>query len=125
MVKIHNKKRGMKEMNEVKEIKIKKHLYFIYTWLLIISLIVGRLVFVSIEIYNDSVPKVSITEVAPIGQSPSQTEPTQIAVYVTESGKKYHTEGCRYLSKSKIYINLDDAIVEGYEPCSGCNPPTE
>lgn len=43
-------------------------------------------------------------------------------VYVTNSGTKYHKEGCRYLSKSKIAINLSDAIAKGYGACSVCKP---
>ena len=44
-------------------------------------------------------------------------------VYVTKTGEKYHEDGCRYLKKSKIEISLEDAVDEGYEPCSVCNPP--
>ena len=43
-------------------------------------------------------------------------------VYVTETGTKYHVDGCRYLKKSKIEKNLADAVAEGYEPCSKCHP---
>lgn len=43
-------------------------------------------------------------------------------VYVTETGTKYHADGCRYLKKSKIEKNLADAVAEGYEPCSKCKP---
>ncbi|WP_459195688.1 ComEC/Rec2 family competence protein [Wukongibacter baidiensis] len=43
-------------------------------------------------------------------------------VYVTETGKKYHTGGCGYLKKSKIPINLTDAKIQGYTPCSRCKP---
>lgn len=45
-------------------------------------------------------------------------------VYVTNTGAKYHKEGCRYLSKSKIAINLSDAIAQGYGACKVCKPPT-
>lgn len=44
-------------------------------------------------------------------------------VYITKTGKKYHTEDCRYLSKSKIPISLKEAIQRGYTPCSVCSPP--
>lgn len=44
-------------------------------------------------------------------------------VYITRTGKKYHTEDCRYLSKSKIPITLKEAIQRGYTPCSVCSPP--
>jgi hypothetical protein len=46
-------------------------------------------------------------------------------VYITKTGKKYHNEGCTYLSKSKIPINLADAITKGYQPCKVCKPPTK
>ena len=41
-------------------------------------------------------------------------------VYVTNSGKKYHREGCQYLKKSKIPISLSSAQSQGYAPCSKC-----
>lgn len=46
-----------------------------------------------------------------------------ITVYITKSGEKYHADGCRYLSKSKIPISLSEAKSEGYTPCKVCNPP--
>ena len=50
-------------------------------------------------------------------------EPQAITVYVTKTGKKYHREGCRYLSHSKIPMSLKDAKAEGYTPCLVCRPP--
>lgn len=44
-------------------------------------------------------------------------------VYVTNTGKKYHLDGCRSLSKSKIPISLSEAKAQGYTPCGICNPP--
>ena len=44
-------------------------------------------------------------------------------VYVTDSGEKYHSAGCRYLSRSQNSITLEDAVDNGYSPCSRCNPP--
>ena len=41
-------------------------------------------------------------------------------VYVTKSGKKYHHAGCQYLKKSQIPISLEQAIAQGYTPCSKC-----
>ncbi len=43
-------------------------------------------------------------------------------VYVTDTGKKYHASGCKYLKKSKIAKDKNSAIAEGYTPCSVCNP---
>lgn len=45
-----------------------------------------------------------------------------ITVYITKSGGKYHADGCRYLSKSKIPISLSEAKGEGYTPCKVCKP---
>jgi len=50
-------------------------------------------------------------------------EEISMIVYVTQSGNKYHRDGCSHLRKSKIPIDLKDAIRRGYEPCSRCNPP--
>jgi uncharacterized lipoprotein YajG len=49
-------------------------------------------------------------------------ETKDVTVYVTKTGAKYHSAGCRYLSKSCISISLSDAR-NGYSPCSVCNPP--
>lgn len=46
-------------------------------------------------------------------------------VYITKTGKKYHNDNCRYLSQSKISIDLSSAISKGYGPCSVCKPPTQ
>lgn len=42
-------------------------------------------------------------------------------VYITNSGTKYHRDGCRHL-KSKYETTKKDAISKGYEPCGTCNP---
>ena len=44
-------------------------------------------------------------------------------VFITKTGAKYHSSGCRFLAKSKIPSSLADAKEKGYEPCSVCNPP--
>jgi hypothetical protein len=46
-------------------------------------------------------------------------------VYVTKTGSKFHNDGCRYLSQSKISLDLSAAIAKGYGPCSVCKPPTQ
>jgi hypothetical protein len=51
-----------------------------------------------------------------------QKETVQDVVYITRTGKRYHRDGCRYLSKSKIQIDRDHAIQEGYTPCKVCRP---
>lgn len=53
--------------------------------------------------------------------APSRSVPDESEiVYVTNTGKKYHRDGCGYLSQSKIAISLDDAKARGYTPCSRC-----
>lgn len=41
-------------------------------------------------------------------------------VYITKSGRKYHRWGCRYLRSSCIPVKRNDAIANGYTPCSVC-----
>jgi hypothetical protein len=45
-------------------------------------------------------------------------------VYVTATGKKYHTASCRYIRKGATPMKLKDAVKAGYSPCSVCKPPT-
>jgi micrococcal nuclease len=56
-----------------------------------------------------------------VEQVQDSANPAQL-VYVTRTGTKYHRDGCRFLSRSKIPIALKDA--GRYEPCSVCKPPT-
>jgi len=53
--------------------------------------------------------------------SSDNTERNGETVYITKSGSKYHKDGCRYLSKSKIPISLSEALKRNYTPCSACN----
>ncbi len=50
------------------------------------------------------------------------TEKMENYVYITNSGSKYHTATCRWVSKSCIKILYDDAKSKGYTPCGTCNP---
>lgn len=49
-------------------------------------------------------------------------EPVSFLVYVTEHGEKYHSLLCQYAVGNSEGIPIDDAIAQGYEPCSVCNP---
>lgn len=53
-------------------------------------------------------------EAAAAAQANEQT------VYITNTGKKYHRDGCRHLKKSKIPISLSDAEARGYTACKNC-----
>ena len=44
------------------------------------------------------------------------------SVYRTNTGTKYHREGCRYLKTSCTEISLDQAISMGLTPCKVCKP---
>jgi len=58
-----------------------------------------------------------------ITQSTTKDDTNNIIVYITKTGEKYHKDGCRYLSKSKIPIELSEIKGSKYTPCSVCNPP--
>lgn len=62
---------------------------------------------------------------APVATSTrsNQTEKTDVTVYVTKTGEKYHSAGCSSLAKSQISKSLSAAKSAGYTPCSKCNPP--
>lgn len=51
------------------------------------------------------------------------TQNNETTVYVTNTGSKYHLDGCQYLKQSKIPLPLSQARLS-YEPCSKCNPPS-
>lgn len=75
-------------------------------------------------------PTPTVSQAAPaavapvVSPSPTTKQTSQeVTVYITKSGKKYHADGCKSLSKSKISISLTDAKSKGYGPCSLCNPP--
>lgn len=42
-------------------------------------------------------------------------------VYITNTGKKYHRDGCQHLKSSKIPIDRSEAELR-YKPCKTCNP---
>jgi hypothetical protein len=64
-----------------------------------------------------------VSAVAAARTSTTTTADVNEVVYVTKTGTKYHTAGCRFLSKSSRPIALKDA-VRSYSPCSVCQPPT-
>lgn len=56
-------------------------------------------------------------------QNNNDTDNQNEMVYITKTGHKYHSSGCRYLSRSEIPIKLKDAKAEGYTSCEVCHPP--
>lgn len=79
---------------------------------------------IPITVTPSEVPYAPAQSVAPTyAPAPSNgTQANSATVYVTATGKKYHSAGCRYLSKSMIPMSLPQA-AQRYEPCSVCNPP--
>ena len=59
---------------------------------------------------------------AAVASPTPQKQQQEVTVYITNSGRKYHSAGCQYLSRSMIAINKSDAISRGYSACSKCNP---
>ena len=59
----------------------------------------------------------------PVTRKATYTFKSAITVYITETGSKYHRDGCQYLSSSKIAITLSEACAKGFTPCSVCDPP--
>ncbi|MCL1994511.1 MAG: thermonuclease family protein [Spirochaetes bacterium] len=51
-----------------------------------------------------------------------QAAPTE-TVYVTNTGRVYHLDGCASLARSQIAVALIDAVRSGFNPCSRCRPP--
>ena len=45
----------------------------------------------------------------------------QPLVYITKTGKCYHSYGCYHLTQSQFAIGLYRAQNEGYRRCSACN----
>lgn len=49
---------------------------------------------------------------------------SDLVVYRTKTGTRYHLDGCSSLNKSKIETTLEEAVTSGLSPCQKCNPPT-
>jgi len=47
---------------------------------------------------------------------------SDITVYITRTGQRYHKDGCRHLARSKIETTLSSAKVQGLTACGTCKP---
>lgn len=47
----------------------------------------------------------------------------ETTVYITRTGKCYHTGSCSSLRQSKIEVTLEYAVSKGYSRCDKCHPP--
>lgn len=69
------------------------------------------------------VPKAETPAPTPtLKEDAPKTAPNDVIVYKTQTGGRYHTNGCRYLNKSKIETTIQHAKNEGLTPCSVCKP---
>lgn len=65
---------------------------------------------------------VPISGVIAMPETHSIEQQKEVTVYITRTGKKYHRNGCRYLSQSKIKTTKKEAVKNGYGACSVCKP---
>jgi len=52
-----------------------------------------------------------------------QQESNDHIVYTTNTGNRYHIDGCRHLSRSKNETTLSAASARGLTACGSCGPP--
>lgn len=75
---------------------------------------------------SNRVPPKLLSNAPPITETAKDTDPQTdnqcVTVYITRTGTKYHRDGCRYLSSSKIPVDLNELDLEKYSPCSVCKP---
>lgn len=67
-------------------------------------------------------PPVPRVAASTAGATRQPAAPPDITVYRTKTGKRYHREGCRSLSRSKIATPLSAAKLT-LTPCQVCYPP--
>lgn len=77
------------------------------------------------SIISSTAPEPVSSEAPVIEEPEPEPEPqkTEVTVYITKTGEKYHRDGCQYLRKSQIATSLESAKSRGYTPCSRCHPP--
>jgi micrococcal nuclease len=62
------------------------------------------------------------TSPSTVSAAAAQPATQAVTVYVTRTGEKYHSAGCRYLARSQIPMALAEAAAR-YGACSVCRPP--
>lgn len=78
----------------------------------------------NVEASAKSEESVSTSSSSPSSEeSTTNTDTQTLTVYVTNTGSKYHMNGCQYLRQSQNAISLSAAKAAGYTPCSRCHPP--
>jgi len=57
------------------------------------------------------------------GTSDNTSGSDSTVVYITRTGQRYHKDGCRHLSRSKIESTISAAKAQGLTACGTCRPP--
>lgn len=65
------------------------------------------------------------TVAAAAASQPTEDAPASddTIVYITRTGKRYHTADCEHLKASKKAVTLKEAKKRGLTPCGTCDPP--
>lgn len=82
---------------------------------IVICIVVIGSIISGIIIYNHAYDK-GFADNQPMSKDGSYT------VYITPTGKKYHTRNCSYLKGNEISISVLQATKKGYGSCSRCKP---
>ena len=90
--------------------------------LLFFMIMVVQLFSATQYVTNDSGRKIALYDNGTWEYIDSAKSSKDEIVYVTNTGKKYHSGSCRYLKSSKNPMNLSKASTL-YSPCSACSPP--
>lgn len=72
-----------------------------------------------VNVNEGTVPE---TDEHTVDASSADSQKNTYQYYVTKTGSKYHIDGCKHLSKSKIPLSYDEISEKGYKPCSNCIP---
>lgn len=92
---------------------------FIYIMITVAFLVAFLTVYLKTEQKLSAVREAAPVVIHDVTLERSEEERT---VYITASGKKYHLDGCRFLSDRKMAVTVGDAEKAEYEPCAYCSP---
>ena len=93
----------------------------------LLILILTALILSGVCLYADIIPvkrhdSDAMVQNAQHGDYIAQPAAATDVVYISKTGKKYHTSGCRNLKKSKTKTTRAKAMKAGYTACKVCRP---
>jgi micrococcal nuclease len=65
-------------------------------------------------------PKTDAPTTKPVAKDNPQSDDAKEVVYITGTGRRYHSAGCVYLKPTGIAISFADAKARGLSPCTTC-----